>query len=241
MKRFAIAVGLLALVMCGLASVAQASITVYTSESSFLSRVYSGYYQENFDYAPWLQLDNVISTPQSFSGPLPTNTWAYQISSPTGLSGTPVYGAPASWTQGNSITVTFSGTLPTAVGGIFWATDINGDNINNATVHITLASGGTFSYDDASNYSAFTGFVSPGSPISSMTLTASGAFAEIDNFDVGQAIPEPATIVIWSLLGAGLFGLKVVRRKGNEFGGTSRPGWSEQNRVAIRQIIEQGR
>jgi hypothetical protein len=48
-------------------------------------------------------------------------------------------------------------------------------------------------------------------------------------------IPEPATLVVWSLLGgAGLLGLRGARRRG------SRTGWSEENRVAIQRIIEQG-
>jgi len=48
-------------------------------------------------------------------------------------------------------------------------------------------------------------------------------------------IPEPATMVIWSLLGgAGLLGLRRARRRGNQ------AGWSEEKRVAIRRIVEQG-
>jgi len=47
------------------------------------------------------------------------------------------------------------------------------------------------------------------------------------------AIPEPATLVIWSVLGAGA-GLGAMRRR-------RRARWSDENRNAICQIIEQGR
>jgi hypothetical protein len=48
------------------------------------------------------------------------------------------------------------------------------------------------------------------------------------------AVPEPATIAIWSLLGAGAAGLAACRRG-------SAKGWSAENRSAICQMIDQGR
>ena len=48
-----------------------------------------------------------------------------------------------------------------------------------------------------------------------------------------SAVPEPATLVIWSVLGAGAAGLGSLRRR--------RPRWSEESRAAIRQIIARGR
>jgi hypothetical protein len=49
----------------------------------------------------------------------------------------------------------------------------------------------------------------------------------------GQDVPEPATIVVWSLLGAGSwFGMKVWRRRD-----TGRRSWSPENRQAIHDII----
>jgi hypothetical protein len=48
-------------------------------------------------------------------------------------------------------------------------------------------------------------------------------------------IPEPATIIIWSLLGAGSWlGMRVWRRKGGPVG---REPWSPENRQAIYEIV----
>jgi choice-of-anchor C domain-containing protein len=50
-------------------------------------------------------------------------------------------------------------------------------------------------------------------------------------------VPEPATIIVWSLLGvASWLGLGVCRR-GRRVG---RPAWSEENRAAIVGIIQRG-
>jgi hypothetical protein len=52
---------------------------------------------------------------------------------------------------------------------------------------------------------------------------------------VTAAVPEPATIAIWSLLGVGAAGLAACRRS------SSAKGWSAENRSAICQMIDQGR
>jgi len=54
----------------------------------------------------------------------------------------------------------------------------------------------------------------------------------------GDVIPEPASVVIWSVLGAGAAagGLALRRRRA-----PARGHWSEENRKAIFEIIEQGR
>ena len=53
-----------------------------------------------------------------------------------------------------------------------------------------------------------------------------------------NATPEPATFVVWSLLGATWAGLAVVRRGWNRSG--SQP-WTPEARTAIESIIERGR
>lgn len=62
------------------------------------------------------------------------------------------------------------------------------------------------------------------------------------------AVPEPASIIVWSLLGVAWAGLCVWRRRrrgGVEFtdaasGPAGRAPWPEENRIAVRQIIERG-
>jgi hypothetical protein len=57
----------------------------------------------------------------------------------------------------------------------------------------------------------------------------------------GGAVPEPATLVIWSLLGMGsCLGMRVWRRRGAGLVET-RQSWSPENRAAIRNIIARSR
>jgi len=198
------------------------SITEYTgatAEADFISALLAGYYTEDFDYAPWTTIVNpAITSPQNFSG----GSWAYAISSPSGLSGQPIPpdnsgsgGAVANYMQGQAVTITFSGTLPYAVGGIFWETNLSGAFVNNGIVTLNLASGGTYTYYDSSNWDAFTGYISD-TPISSITVQANN-FATMDHLIVGNAapVPEPATI---SIMGLGLVSLTVARKIRSRFG-----------------------
>ena len=61
---------------------------------------------------------------------------------------------------------------------------------------------------------------------------------------ISDAIPEPGSLVLWSLLGLGsLIGLPVLRRRGNSLGGApaGRHPWSDNTRNSIRKVIERGR
>jgi hypothetical protein len=57
-----------------------------------------------------------------------------------------------------------------------------------------------------------------------------------------NTIPEPASILIWSLFGLGtMFGLRVWRRRGIAVPATpTRQPWSDESRMAIHQMIERG-
>jgi hypothetical protein len=56
------------------------------------------------------------------------------------------------------------------------------------------------------------------------------------------AIPEPVSLIIWSLFGLGsAFGLHVWRRRGIAVPATpTRQPWSDESRMAIHQMIERG-
>jgi choice-of-anchor C domain-containing protein len=75
---------------------------------------------------------------------------------------------------------------------------------------------------------------------SNETGTAYGAALDAVSVD---PIPEPATIIIWSLFGLGsMFGLRVWRRRGIAVPATParHQPWSDESRMAIHQIIEKG-
>ena len=57
------------------------------------------------------------------------------------------------------------------------------------------------------------------------------------------AIPEAASIAIWSLLGLSWLGLSVWRRRRRMAGGggrSARPSWSKETRQALHRIIDRG-
>ena len=85
----------------------------------------------------------------------------------------------------------------------------------------------------------------PGEPIKFNTQgkpVPSGDHA--DYTFVSDAIPEPGSLILWSLLGLGsLVGLPALRRRENSLGGApaGRHPWSDDSRNAIRQVVQRGR
>ena len=86
----------------------------------------------------------------------------------------------------------------------------------------------------------FQGTFGPGAPLV-FTYTSDGTGTnglQTVGFTIGT-VPEPATIIIWSLLGMGSWlGMKVVRRR--RVGPAGRRSWSPENRQAIHDIISRG-
>ena len=82
--------------------------------------------------------------------------------------------------------------------------------------------------------------LAPSLPIRSAELVFSAVDTGtgIDNISYSSAIPEPTTLIIWSLLGLGSWlGMRVWRRRGSPVG---RQSWSPENRQAIHEIIARG-
>jgi hypothetical protein len=194
----------LAAMLCATAG-ARADITVYTSQSDFLSAV-SAPGVDTFDdltIAPYG--DTVFRTAAAYS---------YQAYSATGIWGA---GGPTDFwlsnnTRDNPIVFSdFSGGV-SAFGGQFFASDVAGQFVDGNVV-LTAADGGTLTYNVAgATTSSFVGFVST-SPLTSVTLaTDGGAYWPTAN-NVVLAVPEPATYGMM-LTGVALLGLMARRRRG---------------------------
>lgn len=194
----------LAAMLCAAAG-AQAGITVYTSESAFLSAV-SAPGTDTFDD---LTIGSNGDTVYRSAG-----AYNYQAYSAAGIWGA---GGPTDFWLSNNLSYNpivfsnFSGGV-NAFGGNFFASDIAGQFVD-GTVVLTAVGGGTLTYDLAgATTTSFLGFVST-SPLTSVTLgTDGGPYWPTAN-NVVLAVPEPATYGMM-LAGIALLGVAARRRRG---------------------------
>ncbi len=159
---------------------------MYTDRATFVSHVAAGFYENPFNDA--------------VSGPSPPLSYtqggiAYTVSSsiPDGDTGGGLYndtGVISTNGSGAAVVVTFTGTPVTAVGGNFWATDVN-VTPNGLDVVITLSDGTTHTFT-STGPSDFRGFTTA-APITTITIDApnpsvptDGSWATVDNLIVGS-------------------------------------------------------
>lgn len=194
-------------------------------QATFIASLQPGYYTEDFSA---LVGPGDIPSPINFSG----GAFAYTASAPGGF-----YAVQTPSESGNyvlstalgddPITLTFTSGNVTAVGGFFLLTDILGDI---ATGSITLNfNDGTSVTLTNQTLSSFTGYVSPGLPITSLVISAqqpegegASVWPTVDDLIVGAVaenggppngdgvIPEPSTL--W-LLAGGIVALALGRRR----------------------------
>lgn len=196
---------LAALLSCISSANIMAQTTTYTDSASFLANVDAGFYYEDFS-----GVAGGAGGPLSFS----SGAWSYDIDTapgsvtfPGGLFNDP--GIVSTNTAGDPIQIDFTGAAVTAVGGNFFASDINFALIPSDVV-VTLSDGTTESF----NGGDFRGFTSTGS-IASLTVVTNdpnvAAWATIDDLYVGTAtVPEPSSAL---LIFTSLVGLLAFRRR----------------------------
>ncbi len=163
--------------LAGLSVAGAASADVYRTKAAFLPNVQAGYYEEDFASVP------VGAVPMLSFGPV--NGFSYDV---TGSTDTlfNATGIVSTNLAGDSLVITFTGAKVTAVGGNFWATDINFNKIN-SDVTIELSDGTVEKYFSTAS-SDFRGFTSKVA-ITKVTIdaadTPANAWPTMDNLIVG--------------------------------------------------------
>ena len=192
-SRTGSAVAFIVVLTVVMAFISQAHAAVYTNEGAFKAAL-TGYRFEDFGgLGP-----QDVGTPVGFT---------YTMSAPSGLY--PLAGAMSIYLSSEALHIEFTGLPVTAIGGIFWPTDINGDNAV-GSITIAFADGTTHTIPNA-QFDTFRGFVST-FPFLYVDITSddSNYWPTVTNLYVGQAaVPLPPSLL---LLVPGLGGLLLGRR-----------------------------
>lgn len=171
-----------------------AGVTAFNSESAFTAAANAAgldLFSQGFS--------SYSGTYADVSGTLNGVAWAAQSSSTLSAAS----GILSTSDNGGSITISFSGTSTTAIGGDFFSLNTSGSRIS-AVALITLADGQT--YVNTIGGGQFRGYVSDGAAILSISLTPYTNFASrpsLDRLIVGTvAVPAPGAIALLGLAGA---------------------------------------
>jgi hypothetical protein len=200
--------------LLGLSGVAQAALTVYTDEASFMAAVINA---GTDDFSTLVAGDLGVSISRSTL----TNGYTYDASAPLnvyGIAGTPNWLSLAS--AGDTLTIANFGGGVMAVGGNFFNTDEPG-TVFGGNVTVTGSDGGTPVSTVISNATtgSFVGFVSTGL-MTSLTMVADNSANGVPDFSyptvgrlmLASAVPEPETYALM-LAGLGLVGFLARRRR----------------------------
>ena len=203
MKKFTLIFGCL---LCGLwQSGATAASITYTDQSVFNAAV-KGQVTRNF-----------AALNSFYANPLDVSFSGYTISA-SATGGLFVDGLGGLFSTNNPVplTFTFTGTLPTAVGGLFFTTDVN-FNALSSTLTVSLNDGTFINLPAPSALNltgAFAGFTSDVG-ITSLVVggpfSTSPAYATVTSLYVAPGpVPEPSTALMSVV---GLLGLVVYRKR----------------------------
>lgn len=172
---------------------------IFTSSASFLANIGSGAYTNNFD-----GLSNPPSGPAPFTG----GGLSYSISAPGDIYASGDFFATSQINE--ALTINFTSGNVFAIGANFFAADYN-NFFQSVLITLTLSNGTVYSFTPTSMSDSYRGFLSD-IAITSLVIDAPGQslYASLDNLTVGGTVPEPTS---WALLGLGLIGFLVARRR----------------------------
>lgn len=216
LNRFQLRAWVLGCLVCGLwQSGATAAVITYTDQNVFNAAVTGQVAQDFSGFSGFYLNGLVVSVPgYTISASAPGELYA-------------LFGTMSTNNADALLTFTFTGTLPTAVGGLFFVTDIN-FNALSSTLKVSLGDG-TFINLPAptggglNTTGAFAGFTSDvgitsltvGAPFSSAQGTG---YATVNSLYVGTggptaAVPEPSSIALLGFGAVGLFAKARRRRR----------------------------
>jgi hypothetical protein len=190
------------------AAAANAGITVYTSQSAFMSAT----------TAPGVDTYNDLSV-QFYNSPMArtAGAYSYTVSAENGLYGAGVAGDAWLSTNSRGSAMVFSNfsSGANAFGGNFFGSDISGLFVPGTSVVLTAQDGTSLTYQiDNTTTSSFLGFVSS-STLTSVSLSSVGTYWPTANnvtLAMAAAVPEPETYAML-LVGMSLLGVAARRRR----------------------------
>jgi hypothetical protein len=199
-------------------SAASADITPYYNEGTFASPsvIQPGYYREEFTDITY---DPSQGPSLAFAS---TSGFAYEMSADAGVASTDpslvsLAGSMSTNNATDLLKINFTGSSVTAVGGNFWPTDFDGNNIvGDIIITLTYGTNEFVTSVENANSNTFSGFVIYGDQFTSMTIrtiyTGDDIFPTVDNFYVGQQVVPVPSAVLLGIIGLGYAGRRLRRR-----------------------------
>jgi hypothetical protein len=264
-------VGLLLVGLAAVQAAASVTVNVtYTADNVTAAVVEDGsspeFYSPGANAANWKQADTLALTLEGQD----TYQVIFRVNNDTTVSA-PGHQGGTQYAPGNNNPAGFLAQITGAIEGgqllssSLWEYAIDDGttpaDFNSLTWHLATAWGWTASGNTGSPYNGGTNIWTSnnGGPISGISTSAQWIWGPHNGIQLGDSqyaaenylwiratiatqsgiiVPEPATILVWSLLGAASWlGMRVWRQGRHGV----RPAWSEENRVAIFEVIERGR
>ena len=210
LKRIPAAVLPLVCFLCFAHPNAARAAAVLTDNAAFTAQLTPGYYVETFTgLLQGVQLPSTLAFTGGASNAFSYNAVATDNGGLYAQMGAGIVEL-ATFSNGGALEFDFLGTNVTAVGGNFFSTDITG--APNGESITLLLSDGTRRTISSTSATSFMGFLSPGLHIVKLDVSPGefDSYATVSNFEVGAAVPEPAT---FGLLGTGLIAVVLLGKR----------------------------